>query len=87
MLDFLKDHETVEIELKGHTDSKGDPAKNFRLSGDRADMVKKYLIANQISPARIKSKAFGSKIPIAPNDTEENRQLNRRVEMRVKARF
>jgi OOP family OmpA-OmpF porin len=85
MLDYLKHNETVEIELAGHTDSKGDPVKNFQLSSDRAALVRKYLIANQIVPARITSRAFGSKMPAAPNDTEKNRQLNRRVEMRVKA--
>ncbi|MCE6991922.1 OmpA family protein [Dyadobacter sp. CY323] len=83
ILDFLKYHQTYQVELAGHTDSKGDPAKNFRLSGERAEMVRQFLVANEVSTARIKSKAYGSKVPAAPNDCEQNRKLNRRVEMRL----
>ncbi|NIJ52880.1 OmpA family protein [Dyadobacter arcticus] len=84
--DFLTSHEVLDIELAGHTDSTGDPAENFELSSDRAEMIKEYLTKRQIASSRIKSRAFGSKVPVAPNDSEENRKRNRRVEVRVKVR-
>ncbi|MCE7064998.1 OmpA family protein [Dyadobacter sp. CY326] len=79
VVDFLNMNENLQIELAGHTDNLGDEEKNMLLSWDRADVVKQHLLENNISPARIKSKAFGSARPVAPNDSERNRRFNRRV--------
>lgn len=77
---ILKNYPSVEIELQGHTDNQGDPALNLKLSVDRVNEVKKYLVQKGISGARIKTQGFGDTKPIAPNDQEETRKLNRRVE-------
>lgn len=84
MTQFLKNHENMGVELAGHTDNLGDPVKNFYLSGHRTDMVKAFLLSSDILSKRIRSKAYGSHFPVAPNDTEQNRKLNRRVEVRIK---
>lgn len=66
--------------LSGHTDNKGSKDYNLKLSTARAEAVKTYLINKGVQPERITAKGFGDTMPIAPNDTEENRALNRRVE-------
>ncbi|MGV3599729.1 MAG: OmpA family protein [Dyadobacter fermentans] len=71
------------IELMGHTDDVGDPFKNLLLSFDRVDEVRKYLVSKHIETNRIRGKGFGSDLPVAPNDCEANRRLNRRVEIRI----
>lgn len=66
--------------LSGHTDNVGSEDFNLKLSTKRAEAVKNYLINKGIAAERITAKGFGESMPIAPNDTEENRALNRRVE-------
>jgi OOP family OmpA-OmpF porin len=83
ILAYLTKYPTMEIQLAGHTDNTGDPLKNLKLSNERVGMVKKYLVDHDISPERITGRGFGSKEPIALNNNEENRRLNRRVELRV----
>lgn len=70
----------MRIQLVGHTDNQGDSKLNKRLSLRRAYNVREYLIDKGIDGKRIKFKGVGGDSPIAPNDTEENRQQNRRVE-------
>jgi outer membrane protein OmpA-like peptidoglycan-associated protein len=83
LADYLVRNTAPRIELFGHTDDVGDPRKNLLLSFDRVDEVKKYLISRSIETARIRGKAFGSGLPVAPNDCEANRRLNRRVQIRI----
>ncbi|MES2761168.1 MAG: OmpA family protein [Bacteroidota bacterium] len=86
---FLNRYPKVVIEISGHTDSKGTPEYNAKLSQDRATAVTDYLIAKGISKARLVSKGYGETKPAAPNtkadgsDNEEGRQLNRRVELKI----
>jgi len=80
IVDFLKNSPKVEIELHGHTDNRGDAKKNLILSQQRAERIKSYLVSKGISSGRIKGKGFGGTKPIATNDSEEARKLNRRVE-------
>jgi outer membrane protein OmpA-like peptidoglycan-associated protein len=80
IVQFLKNNPKVEIELNGHTDNRGDAKKNLILSQQRVEKVKSYLVSKGISSRRIKGKGFGGTKPIATNDTEEARRLNRRVE-------
>jgi len=69
------------IMITGHTDSKGPDEYNQQLSEERAQSVAEYLMGSHgIIPDRLIIKGFGEKQPIAENNTEENRTLNRRVE-------
>lgn len=77
---FLKSNPTKRIRIEGHTDNQGDSQLNKRLSLDRAFSVREYLVSRGISSKRIEFKGMGDTKPIAPNDSEENRKKNRRVE-------
>jgi len=68
------------IEVRGHTDNKGDEKKNQLLSEERAKAVVDYLISKKINKNRLFYKGFGSSKPLTSNNTEEGRQKNRRVE-------
>lgn len=84
--EFLKSNPTVEIELSGHTDNRGSYRALMELSQKRVDRVKRYLVDKGISSRRITGRGYGGTRPIASNDTEESRQLNRRVEFTIKKR-
>lgn len=81
----LNEYEDTDIEIQGHTDSKGSEAYNQRLSGERASRVSSYLVANGISSKRVTTKAFGEMLPKYMNDTANNRDKNRRVEFLITA--
>ena len=81
---FLKENPKVKIELMGHTDGRGVHADNVHLSQQRVDKVKEYLVSKGIEPRRISGKGFGGSKPIASNDTEESRRMNRRVEFVIR---
>ena len=70
-----------KLKISGHTDNKGSAAINLKLSKNRAEAVKKYLVDKGLDANRFKAEWFGSKKPIADNATEEGRQKNRRVEL------
>ncbi|RYG05559.1 MAG: OmpA family protein, partial [Chitinophagaceae bacterium] len=80
---LLKENPTIEIEMSAHTDSKGSDEYNFRLSDNRAKSVRQYIISKGISESRIISQGYGETRPEVPNDTDENRQINRRVEFKI----
>lgn len=77
----LEEYDQTGISIEGHTDSTGSDALNQRLSEARATSVAAYLQGQGISSARIQTAGFGPRYPIAGNDTEEGRALNRRVEL------
>jgi outer membrane protein OmpA-like peptidoglycan-associated protein len=83
LLQVMRENPTLEIEIIGHTDNLGDVNYNLTLSRRRAAQVAEYLVRNGIEARRMQSNGFGSSQPIAPNDNEEMRQMNRRVEFRV----
>ncbi len=83
LVEVMKEHPTLEIELGGHTDNVGKPELNLDLSLRRVDMVKKYLVEQGISPNRLHPKGYGDTQPIASNDSELQRRLNRRVEFTI----
>jgi outer membrane protein OmpA-like peptidoglycan-associated protein len=83
LIRIMKDYPTVEIKLSGHTDNQGDPALNLKLSLDRVNEVKKYLSSHGINSSRMTTEGFGDTKPIASNDQEETRSLNRRVEFTI----
>ncbi len=79
--DFMDRKKKVKIQVEGHTDAIGRAAYNMKLSEQRAEAVKKYLVDRGVLPSRIKVKGFGESMPIAPNNTEKGRSLNRRTEI------
>ncbi|MFN8886354.1 MAG: OmpA family protein, partial [Cyclobacteriaceae bacterium] len=83
VVDFMKSNPKVEIELEGHTDNRGDAKKNLVLSKERVDRIKAYLVSKGVASRRIRGKGFGGTKPIATNDSEEARKLNRRVEFLI----
>jgi outer membrane protein OmpA-like peptidoglycan-associated protein len=73
-----------KVLIKGHTDSKGSDAYNMKLSQRRAEAVRKALVDRFGVPASmLTAKGYGEREPLVPNDTESNRQKNRRVEFVV----
>ncbi|MDX1628436.1 MAG: OmpA family protein, partial [Fulvivirga sp.] len=77
---MMKDNPEMKIKLEGHTDNRGNPKHNLRLSKQRVEAVEDYLVAHGISRRRIKGKGYGGSRPIADNDNPVTRKLNRRVE-------
>ena len=86
VLAFLEDNPNVEIEISGHTDSKGSGNYNLRLSDGRAAAVRDYLRTKWISEGRVVSRGYGETVPLDTNDTDEGRQMNRRVEFTILAK-
>ena len=81
LISYLNRNPKATIAVTGHTDNKGNAAKNVTLSQDRAAFVKKYLANNNIDVNQIVPTGKGSNAPIADNGTEEGRVKNRRVEI------
>ena len=83
LVDFVSGKKTLVIEIAGHTDNTGNPAANLKLSQDRANAVREYLISKGVPADRVKAKGYGDTQPRAANDSDLNRQRNRRTEVRV----
>lgn len=81
LFNFLKQHPQVNIQVEGHTDSVGIPAYNLALSMRRAESVKEFLVALGIPSERMETLGKGDAEPLKPNDSEENRSFNRRIEV------
>jgi outer membrane protein OmpA-like peptidoglycan-associated protein len=86
LVNQLQTSKTMKIEISGYTDNIGDEIQNQMLSEERAKAVVDYLISKKIERNRLSFKGFGSKQPIASNETEEGRKKNRRVEFVVLSR-
>lgn len=86
LLIFLTDNPNLQIEIRGHTDNTGSGEYNKKLSENRALAVVAYLINNSIDSKRITSSGYGDTQPIADNNTEDGRALNRRTEFKVISR-
>lgn len=71
------------LKLSGYTDNVGSESSNLKLSQNRANSVKNYLVNKGIDPNKIEAVGYGENNPIAPNDTAENRAKNRRVEFLI----
>jgi outer membrane protein OmpA-like peptidoglycan-associated protein len=80
---YLHYKSTMKILVKGHTSSEGSDIYNKKLSENRAQAVVNYLISKGINGERLAYKGYGKTQPIYPNDTEENRHKNRRVEFEI----
>lgn len=77
---ILRDNPDVRVQIQGHTDNTGRASRNRELSQQRAESVRQYLIEHGIPEARLEARGFGPSRPRAPNDTEEGRARNRRIE-------
>ncbi len=83
LVDLMKNYPTLKIEVAGHTDNVGGEEYNLKLSQDRSKAVVDYLVKNGISQSRLTFTGFGLTKPVATNDTEEGRKLNRRSEIKI----
>lgn len=79
----LRDNPKLKIEIAGHTDNVGDARLNQYLSENRAKVIYSYLLRKEIASNRLRHRGYGQTKPVAPNDNEENKSLNRRVEFVV----
>jgi outer membrane protein OmpA-like peptidoglycan-associated protein len=83
VVDFLQSNPTLEIEIGGHTDSKGTDEYNNTLSQGRSQSVVDYLVQQGIAESRLTARGYGESTPIDTNDTAEGQANNRRVEFTV----
>lgn len=80
---LLNNNPTLKVELGGHTDNVGKESDNQQLSEQRARAVRDYLIVQGIDASRLTYRGYGESQPVASNDTEEGRSLNRRTEFKI----
>jgi outer membrane protein OmpA-like peptidoglycan-associated protein len=80
---ILKNFPRARVRIGGYTDNSGSFASNMKMSEDRANAAMAMLVDMGIDASRITTKGYGQKIPIASNDTEDGRALNRRISLRV----
>lgn len=81
--EYLSRKKGTIIEIAGHTDDVGSAEENLKLSQARSESVKSYLVKKGIEESRIRPKGYGEDQPIADNNTESGRKLNRRTEVRI----
>ncbi|MBW3545865.1 MAG: OmpA family protein, partial [Bacteroidetes bacterium] len=82
--EMMNENPEVNIFLKGHTDNVGNDVLNVQLSQARVEAVTSFLVDQGVAPDRISGKGFGGSQPVASNETEETRKLNRRVEFEIR---
>ena len=80
---LLSQNNTLKVEISGHTDNVGKDTDNLGLSQKRAEAVVNYLISKGVNATNVKAVGYGETRPIASNETDETRQLNRRIEMKI----
>jgi len=85
LITVLNEYNETNIELQGHTDSKGSVSYNQNLSEERAGTVSGYLVAKGITSDRLTIKGFGETVPKYDNSTDEGRKQNRRAEFLITA--
>lgn len=83
VVELLTTNPRITIEISAHTDDVGSLTYNMLLSDRRAQSVVNYLLENNVEPHRLVAKGYGPKIPMVPNDSDENRAFNRRVEFKI----
>jgi OOP family OmpA-OmpF porin len=81
--EIMKAYPNVKARIGGYTDNVGDPTSNLKLSQDRAAAVVRELVALGVASDRLTAEGYGEQYPVADNSTEEGRQQNRRIAMRV----
>lgn len=86
LIELLNEYPTMRIEISSHTDNKGTPEYNIVLSNNRSKSCVDYLISKKVDKKRLEFKGYGLTQPIATNDTDAGRQLNRRTEFKILSR-
>ena len=85
LVNVLKEYPDTNIEVQGHTDSKGSEDYNMGLSERRANAVSNYLINRGVAGSRVTTKGYGESAPVADNTSDDGRSLNRRVTFLITA--
>lgn len=80
---LLENPQIQVLQIQGHTDDTGDEDYNLELTQRRAEAVMNYLIGRGISESRLDAEGYGSSLPLVPNTSRRNRNLNRRIEFRI----
>ncbi len=83
LVKMLQDNPPMVIQLEGHTDNRGDPKELMKLSEQRVESVKTYLISKGVAKHKVKTKAFGGTMPLSQENTEVSHKMNRRVVVRI----
>lgn len=83
LVNYLQINQELNLEVIGHTDAVGTKEYNLKLSRSRANAIKAYLVEQGINASRVRPMGLGNEYPLVKNDSEENRQLNRRVEIKL----
>ena len=81
--EILRCYRNVNLKIGGYTDNVGDPASNLKLSQARAETTRQAVLSAGIEPSRLEAEGYGEQFPVASNDTEQGRQRNRRIDVRV----
>jgi outer membrane protein OmpA-like peptidoglycan-associated protein len=83
LVTYLQEDPRRRVRINGHADAIGDVEYNRQLSERRAEVVRRFLVAQGVAPGRLTVRAFGESLPAASNETARGRQLNRRVELTI----
>ena len=83
VVETLRRNPELKLEVAGYTDNRGNRNYNMRLSQDRAEAVRQYLVSQGIAAERLQAKGYGPDNPIADNGSEDGRATNRRVELHI----
>ena len=82
-IDALNRNPDVVVAVEAHTDNRGPAADNLELSKERVLSVVSYMVENGVNPERVKPFGYGESLPVAANATQEGRERNRRIEIKV----
>jgi OmpA-OmpF porin, OOP family len=80
VVEFMTHKKSARVQISGHTDNVGNPKANKALSAKRAQACRAYIISKGVDRGRLDAVGYGDERPIAPNDADEGRQKNRRIE-------
>jgi outer membrane protein OmpA-like peptidoglycan-associated protein len=83
LVSLLEGNQTIKVEISAHTDDVGNDDSNMKLSEKRAKTVVDYLVSKNIKADRMIAKGYGETQPLVPNDTDENKAKNRRVQFKI----
>lgn len=83
VIELLQNNPSIKLLVEGHTDNVGNAEHNIKLSQQRAEAIVNYLTEKGIEPSRLQAKGYGFSKPIADNNTEEGRAMNRRTEIKI----
>jgi OOP family OmpA-OmpF porin len=83
VVQILQENPELAVRIEGHTDADGEDDYNLSLSDQRAKSVMAYLVEHGVAAERLSAKGYGELRPVAPNDTEDGKAKNRRVDFMI----